>query len=88
MYAFVSDDSREYSRVGTQVATFSVYAYFLAALFGRQFLEPRGEHRWAQNTLVPWKWQNEIIDNCGPISGTYNKLEMFQHSQFSFYFFT
>ena len=65
MYAFVSDDSREYSRVGTQVATFSVYAYFLAALFGRQFLEPRGEHRWAQNTLVPWKWQNEIIDNLG-----------------------
>jgi hypothetical protein len=27
-----------------QVATFSVYAYFLAALFGRQFLEPRGDH--------------------------------------------
>ena len=28
-----------------QVATFSVYAYFAAALFGRQFLEPRGEHK-------------------------------------------
>ena len=28
-----------------QVATFSVYAYFTAALFGRQFLEPRGEHK-------------------------------------------
>ena len=28
-----------------QVATFSVYAYFTAALFGRQFLEPRGVHK-------------------------------------------
>ena len=28
-----------------QVATLSVYAYFTAALFGRQFLEPRGEHK-------------------------------------------
>lgn len=52
MYAFVRDASTKYFSVCTQVATFSVYAYFLAALFGRQFLEPRGEHRWAQNILV------------------------------------
>merc|ERR1719320_2174905 len=30
----------EFPLAYTQVATFSVYAYFLAALFGRQFLEP------------------------------------------------
>ena len=36
-----------------QVATFSVYAYFTAALFGRQFLEPRGEHK---SVFSLWEW--------------------------------
>ena len=30
----------EFPLAYTQVATFSVYIYFFAALFGRQFLEP------------------------------------------------
>ena len=30
----------EFPLAYTQVATLSVYAYFLAGLFGRQFLEP------------------------------------------------
>ena len=29
----------------TQVASVSVFVYFLAALFGRQFLEPQPAHR-------------------------------------------
>ena len=34
----------EFPLAYTQVATFSVYAYFFAALFGRQFLDP-GVHQ-------------------------------------------
>ena len=34
----------EFPLAYTQVATFSVYAYFFAALFGRQFLDP-GAHQ-------------------------------------------
>ena len=35
----------EFPLAYTQVATFSVYAYFFAALFARQFLQPEGIHK-------------------------------------------
>jgi len=58
-FEYVEDCNRKVLNYGwiefplayTQVATFSVYAYFTAALFGRQFLEPRGEHN--DNTTFP-----------------------------------
>ena len=44
-YKLVLPQNFRLKRITPQVATFSVYAYFAAALFGRQFLEPRGEHK-------------------------------------------
>ncbi|XP_023337532.1 bestrophin homolog 24 isoform X2 [Eurytemora carolleeae] len=41
----------EFPLAYTQVATGSVYLYFLAALFGRQYLIPSGEHR--DNSTFP-----------------------------------
>jgi len=41
----------EFPLAYTQVATISVYTYFFAALFGRQYLVPRGEHR--DNSTFP-----------------------------------
>ena len=35
----------EFPLAYTQVATLSVYAYFFAALFGRQFLKPEGDYK-------------------------------------------
>ena len=35
----------EFPLAYTQVATFSVYVYFLAALFARQFLQPNGKYQ-------------------------------------------
>ena len=44
-YKLVLPQNFRLKMITPQVATFSVYAYFAAALFGRQFLEPRGEHK-------------------------------------------
>ena len=44
-----------------QVATLSVYAYFTAALFGRQFLEPRGEHKSVFETPVTVTVSRSVI---------------------------
>ena len=66
-----------------QVATFSVYAYFTAALFGRQFLEPRGEHKSVfdtHETCFVWKGvKNVFTESVGKASEFQSLLS--NHSQ-------